>query len=160
MTILLQDAAADSESDRKVKSHRRGVGSLEYAAVDAHRILVDRVGTGGKGEGRAMRNYRSWKLVDKLLGSREETWLLKSRAEVSRDPASRAGKIMFLETSALTGENVEEAFLKCSRSILTKIESGELDPDRMGSGIQYGDASLRRITRQPQQQRNPHCTCG
>jgi len=31
---------------------------------------------------------------------------------------------MFLETSALTGENVEETFLKCARSILTKIESG------------------------------------
>ena len=32
---------------------------------------------------------------------------------------------MFLETSALTGENVEEAFLKCSRTILSKIESGK-----------------------------------
>lgn len=32
--------------------------------------------------------------------------------------------LMFLETSALTGENVEETFLKCARSILTKIESG------------------------------------
>ena len=31
---------------------------------------------------------------------------------------------MFLETSALTGENVEETFLKCARQILTKIESG------------------------------------
>ncbi|CAH1255083.1 SELE [Branchiostoma lanceolatum] len=103
MTISLQDAAADSESDRKVKSHRRGVGSLEYAAVDAHRILVARVGTGGKGEGRAMRNYRSWKLVDKLLGSREETWLLKSRAEVSRDPASRAGRLCQLLTAPTNG---------------------------------------------------------
>lgn len=33
-------------------------------------------------------------------------------------------ELMFLETSALTGENVEEAFLKCSRTILTKIEAG------------------------------------
>ena len=32
---------------------------------------------------------------------------------------------MFLETSALTGENVEETFLKCARSILTKVESGK-----------------------------------
>lgn len=90
---------------------------------------------------------------------------------------------MFLETSALTGENVEEAFLKCARTILNKIDSGEapdcpewewerkaglkglqgtipdlspapphlpgeLDPERMGSGIQYGDASLRQL-RQP-----------
>ena len=85
---------------------------------------------------------------------------------------------MSLETSALTGENVEEAFVKCARNILNKIDSGEappidwsgsrgqgsevskgsgltsplspgeLDPERMGSGIQYGDASLRQL-RQP-----------
>ena len=34
-------------------------------------------------------------------------------------------ELMFLETSALTGENVEETYLKCARSILTKIESGK-----------------------------------
>ena len=33
-------------------------------------------------------------------------------------------ELMFLETSALSGENVEEAFLRCSKNILTKIESG------------------------------------
>ena len=33
--------------------------------------------------------------------------------------------LMFLETSALSGENVEEAFLKCTRTILAKIESGD-----------------------------------
>ena len=36
-------------------------------------------------------------------------------------------ELMFLETSALTGENVEEAFLKCSRTILGKIETGKLE---------------------------------
>ena len=35
--------------------------------------------------------------------------------------------LMHLETSARTGENVEESFLKCARAILTKIESGLLD---------------------------------
>ena len=33
-------------------------------------------------------------------------------------------ELSFLETSALTGENVEEVFLKCARSILTKIDAG------------------------------------
>ena len=42
---------------------------------------------------------------------------------------------MFLETSAKTGHSVEEAFLKCSKNILAKIETGELDPERIGSGI-------------------------
>jgi len=37
-------------------------------------------------------------------------------------------ELIFLETSAKTGENVEEAFLKCSKTILAKIETGELDP--------------------------------
>ncbi|OWK07529.1 RAB4A, partial [Cervus elaphus hippelaphus] len=32
-------------------------------------------------------------------------------------------ELMFLETSALTGENVEEAFVQCARKILNKIES-------------------------------------
>lgn len=52
-------------------------------------------------------------------------------------------ELMFLETSALTGEGIEEVFLKNARSILTKIETGQIDPERMGSGIQYGDNSLR-----------------
>ncbi len=34
-------------------------------------------------------------------------------------------ELMFMETSALTGENVEETFLKCARTILSKIESGK-----------------------------------
>lgn len=40
-------------------------------------------------------------------------------------PVSPApSELMFLETSALTGENVEEAFVQCARKILNKIESG------------------------------------
>lgn len=56
-------------------------------------------------------------------------------------------ELMFLETSALTGEGVEEVFLKNARSILTKIETGQIDPERMGSGIQYGDNAPRRAVR-------------
>lgn len=37
-----------------------------------------------------------------------------------------ASELMFLETSALTGENVEEAFVQCARKILNKIESGKI----------------------------------
>lgn len=108
-------------------------------------------------------------------------------------------ELMFLETSALTGENVEEAFVQCARKILNKIESGrrlafnpqilistrptrparagpqtsvslcscrpsfsgELDPERMGSGIQYGDAALRQLRspRRAQPQGAQECGC-
>lgn len=33
---------------------------------------------------------------------------------------------MFLEASALTGENVEEAFLQCAKTILSKVETGKI----------------------------------
>lgn len=70
--------------------------------------------------------------------------------------------LIFLETSAKTGDNVEEAFLKCSKTILAKIEAGELDPERIGSGIQYGDAALRSIQikhRTAPTARTPDCGC-
>lgn len=53
---------------------------------------------------------------------------------------------MFLETSALTGEGVPDIYLKCSRTILTKIEQGILNPDVSGSGVQRGDTALPKDT--------------
>lgn len=70
-------------------------------------------------------------------------------------------ELIFLETSAKTGENVEEAFLKCSKTILAKIETGELDPERIGSGIQYGDAALRTLQNKNKVTRpGPNCGGG
>ena len=46
-------------------------------------------------------------------------------------------ELMFLETSALTGENVEEAFLKCSRTILGKIETGKLETGMLYTLAEY-----------------------
>lgn len=58
-------------------------------------------------------------------------------ASQNRIPAS-------VEVSALTGEGVDEVFNKLARTILTKIELGEIDPDDPRSGIQYGDADYYR----------------
>lgn len=52
----------------------------------------------------------------------------------------------FMETSALSGDNVEAPFLLAARSILLSIESGQLDPEKQGSGVSYGDRGLRRIS--------------
>ncbi|CAM5129236.1 unnamed protein product [Natator depressus] len=107
------------------------------------------------------RTLASPSIVIILCGNKKD---LDADREVTFLEASRfaqENELMFLETSALTGENVEEAFLKCARTILNKIESGELDPERMGSGIQYGDASLRHL-RQPrgaQTQSKQPCSC-
>lgn len=53
--------------------------------------------------------------------------------------ASKSNIPAALEVSALSGENVDEIFGRLARTILTKIELGEIDPDDPQSGIQYGD---------------------
>jgi hypothetical protein len=62
-----------------------------------------------------------------------------SAAEATRW-ASTAGISVVTETSAFTGEGVDEIFNRLARMILTKIELGEIDPDDPMSGIQYGDS--------------------
>nr|POE52323.1 gtp-binding protein ypt4 [Quercus suber] len=68
--------------------------------------------------------------------------------EVSRSmAASWAGQQQItasVEVSALSGDGVEEIFHKLARTILTKIELGEIDPADPMSGIQYGDADYYR----------------
>nr|XP_013224542.2 ras-related protein Rab-4A [Columba livia] len=107
------------------------------------------------------RMLASQNIVIILCGNKKD---LDAEREVTFLEASRfaqENELMFLETSALTGENVEEAFVQCARKILNKIESGELDPERMGSGIQYGDAALRQLRspRRAQAQSAQECGC-
>jgi len=71
------------------------------------------------------------------LPNREVTFLEASRFAQEND-------LMFLETSALSGEGVEGVFFQDARSILSKIQSGLLDPESMGSGVQHGDSKTAR----------------
>lgn len=40
---------------------------------------------------------------------------------------------------------MEAPFLLAARAILLAIESGTLDPEKVGSGVSYGDRALRRV---------------
>ncbi|KNE65280.1 small GTP-binding protein domain [Allomyces macrogynus ATCC 38327] len=71
---------------------------------------------------------------------------LEADRVVSIEEASafaRENGLIYLEASALSGHNLDEVFLKCARTILAKIEAGEIDPERTNSGIQYGGATFR-----------------
>nr|CAB3265378.1 ras-related protein Rab-4B [Phallusia mammillata] len=97
-----------------------------------------------------------------LCGNKKD---LDAEREVTFLEASRfaqENEINFLESSALTGENVEDAFNKCAKTILTRIESGDINPETIGSGIQYGDPSLRRLrnARTPAPADPNSCKCG
>lgn len=80
------------------------------------------------------------------LGSQQRATINPSGRAVSGQVASNwasQNRIpAAMEVSALSGEGVEEIFNKLARTILTKIELGEIDPDDPMSGIQYGDAGF------------------
>ncbi|CAF0736680.1 unnamed protein product [Rotaria sp. Silwood1] len=83
-----------------------------------------------------VRTSASPNIVIILCGNKKD---LEEQRQVTYLEASRYAQehdLMFLETSALTNENITESFLQCARIILTKIESGSIDPYRMYSGIQ------------------------
>lgn len=62
-----------------------------------------------------------------------------SKNSVSSISAFQGSDISFLTTSALTGENIAEAFEILAGMILTKVEMGVVDPENIDSGVQYGD---------------------
>lgn len=53
--------------------------------------------------------------------------------------------LLFVEVSSLTGENVQTPFTLAARTILPRIESGEIDPEAAGTGISYGERQLRTV---------------
>jgi GTPase SAR1 family protein len=78
------------------------------------------------------------------IGARNTATIAPEGREVSAEEAahwaSNNGIPVSMEVSALSGDNVDEAFARLARMILTKIELGEINPDDPQSGIQYGDS--------------------
>lgn len=69
--------------------------------------------------------------------------------------------LMFAETSAMTGQNVEEAFLETARKIYQSVQDGRLDLNSAESGVQQkqqqrqGRTSLTDDT----QSNKENCSC-
>lgn len=79
------------------------------------------------------------------FGSQQTATVALEGREISAEEASKwasdQGIPVTMEVSALSGDNVDEAFTRLARMILTKIELGEINPDDPQSGIQYGDSA-------------------
>merc|ERR1712010_419707 len=70
---------------------------------------------------------------------------LKDQREVTHVEACRFAQendLIFLETSAMSGEGVDEAFMQCSRKILAGIESGNVHLDGGARGSKGETASV------------------
>lgn len=91
------------------------------------------------------RTLASPNIVILLVGNKRDLEEARAVTLLEASNFAQENELIFLETSAKTGDNVEEAFLRCSKSILAKIECGELDPERTGSGIQYGKLDLEIV---------------
>ncbi|XP_033250553.1 ras-related protein Rab-4B-like [Drosophila miranda] len=105
------------------------------------------------------RTLASPNIVILLVGNKKDLEEARDVTFLEASTIAQENELIFLETSAKTGENVEEAFLKCSKTILAKVETGELDPERIGSGIQYGGAALRNLQTRQRSINKPDCTC-
>ena len=95
------------------------------------------------------RSLSSPSIIIILVGNKKD---LEAQREVSFQEASAFAKengLLFVECSAVSGENIAETFLKCARSILSHIEDGLINPSAIGSGIQFGDLSLRQLSQTP-----------
>nr|XP_020665149.1 ras-related protein Rab-2B isoform X1 [Pogona vitticeps] len=77
-------------------------------------------------------------MVIMLIGNKSD---MESRRAVQKEEGeafAREHGMVFLETSAKTAANVEEAFLSTAREIYRKIEQGQLDVTKEGNGIKIG----------------------
>lgn len=84
---------------------------------------------------------------------------MKDKRQVTFLESSRfaqENELLFLETSALTGESVEDAFVKVAKMILNKIEEGLIDPHTIMSGVQSTKQQLKPSEPSPAAS---SCTC-
>jgi len=103
------------------------------------------------------RKMASPQIVILLVGNKKDLEEARQVTFLEASTFAQENDLIFLETSAKTGDSVEEAFLKCSKTILAKIETGELDVERIGSGIQYGDAAARTLQNNQRTSRQDCC---
>jgi len=71
-----------------------------------------------------------------LIGNKSD---LEDKRQVTQEEAQKFAEennLVFFETSALNGNNIEEIFTQSTKQLVKKLESGELKEDLNNSGIQ------------------------
>ena len=77
-------------------------------------------------------------MVIMLIGNKSD---LEARREVKREEGeafAREHGLVFMETSAKTAANVEEAFINTAKEIYDKIQEGVFDVNNEANGIKIG----------------------
>lgn len=102
------------------------------------------------------REFASEEIVFILVGNKID---LDDKREVTTDEGEKFAEennLMFIETSAMTAENVEKAFITTAREIINKIQSHIIDPKNF-PGIKMSQQEGRNYqsSGSSQQQRMP-----
>eukprot|EP00762_Andalucia_godoyi_P000573 ANDGO_05302.mRNA.1 Ras-related protein Rab-2 len=87
------------------------------------------------------RNHCSKDMTIMLIGNKSD---LDSKRAVDYEEGERFARengLIFMETSAKTADNVEEAFIQTARAILQKIVNGSFDVENEASGVKVGNLS-------------------
>ncbi|KAL2716937.1 ras-related protein Rab-14 isoform X2 [Vespula squamosa] len=98
-----------------------------------------------------------------LIGNKSD---LEDQRDVTYEEAKQFADengLMFVEASAKTGHNVEEAFLETAKKIFQSIQDGRLDLNAAESGVQHnpsqpGRTSLQGVSNE-QQGGKDSCSC-
>lgn len=104
---------------------------------------------------RDAREYSSPELVVIVVGNKSD---MAAERQVTTEEGERfaaENNLVFLETSAKTAANVEEAFVSVAASVIKKIDDGVIDP-RTYPGIKLGPAFVQSnpAAAKAQQQQN------
>lgn len=84
------------------------------------------------------RQHSNSNMVIMLIGNKSD---LDSRREVRKEEGegfAREHGLIFMETSAKTAANVEEAFINTAKEIYEKIQEGVFDVNNEANGIKLG----------------------
>ncbi|XP_007447387.1 PREDICTED: ras-related protein Rab-2A-like [Lipotes vexillifer] len=83
------------------------------------------------------RQHSNSNMVIRLIGNKSD---LEFRSEVKKEGEAFAREhgLIFMETSAKTGSNVEEAFINTAKEIYEKIQEGVFDINNEANGIKIG----------------------
>uniref|UniRef100_A0A8C9RLV2 Ras-related protein Rab-14 n=2 Tax=Scleropages formosus TaxID=113540 RepID=A0A8C9RLV2_SCLFO len=106
------------------------------------------------------RNLTNPNTVIILIGNKAD---LEAQRDVTYEEAKQFAEengLLFLEASAKTGENVEDAFLEAAKKIYQNIQDGSLDLNAAESGVQHKPSAPQggRLTSEPQPPREG-CGC-
>jgi GTPase SAR1 family protein len=94
-----------------------------------------------------------------LVGNKND---LEEQRVISAEEAQSfadQNNLLFIETSAKTGSNVDAAYINTAKAIMSKIENAEYDLSNEHCGIKIGNASFKESLQRKSMADKAECKC-